>query len=160
LTTTIAIPRNIAKKLRDRARDLGLTLDEYLVEIALQELDPPKRAIEYIEASKELIEDAKKELEKGDIRQAAEKVWGAAALAIKAYASWREGKRLTSHGELWHYSKRLMDELGDWVSDAWAQAASMHICFYEGWCTQKHVEEAMKRVEKLVKEVEKRLGRS
>jgi len=160
LTTTIAIPRNIAEKLRDRARDLGLTLDEYLVEIALQELDPPKRAIEYIEASKELIEDAKKELEKGDIRQAAEKVWGAAALAIKAYASWKEGKMLTSHGELWRYIDAMAKNLGEWVRDAFYAGHAMHICFYEGWCTPKHVEEAMKRVERLVKEVEKRLGRS
>jgi len=30
----------------------------------------------------------------------------------------------------------------------------MHICFYEGWCTAEDVEEALKRIEKLVKETE------
>ncbi len=48
---------------------------------------------------------------KGDVQQAAEKLWGAAALAVKAYASWREGKRLASHRELWEYSKKLINEL-------------------------------------------------
>ena len=84
------------------------------------------------------------------MRQAAEKAWGAAALAVKAYAMWREERRLASHGELWRYTEVLVKELGEWVSDAWAQAAAMHVCFYEGWCTPRHVEEALKRIERLV----------
>lgn len=64
-----------------------------------------------------------------------------------------EGKRLTSHEELWEWKRRLEDELGEWVSDAWAQASAMHICFYEGWCKEKDIATARKRVEKLVKEV-------
>jgi hypothetical protein len=78
---------------------------------------------------------------------------GAAALAVRAYAAWRDGKRLASHSELWEYSKRLMEELGGWVSDAWAHAAAMHVCFYEGWCTREHVEEALRRVGGLVDRV-------
>ena len=155
--TSLRLPRRIIERIEREARRAGLSVNEYLIDLLSQGLDPRERAVEYIEASRELLDEARQELARGDARQAAEKVWGAAALAIKAYASWREGKRLTSHGELWHYSKKLMDELGDWVSDAWAQAASMHICFYEGWCTQKHVEEAMKRVEKLVKEIAERI---
>ncbi len=33
----------------------------------------------------------------------------------------------------------------------------MHVCFYEDWCTGRHVEEAAKRIEKLVSEIEKRI---
>lgn len=51
----------------------------------------------------------------------------------------------------------LMDELGNWVYDVWMTATGMHVCFYEGWCTRRHVEEAVKRIEKLVAEVEKRI---
>jgi len=42
-------------------------------------------------------------------------VWSAVALAVKAYALWREGKRLSSHSELWGYKRKLKEELGGWV---------------------------------------------
>ena len=29
----------------------------------------------------------------------------------------------------------------------------MHTCFYENWCTREHVESAIKRIERLVKEI-------
>jgi len=147
----------LAQRLREEAERQGVTVDEYLVELLSQGLDPESRAWEYIEAAESLLEEAREELEEGDVRQAAEKLWGAAALAVKAYAWWRSGKRLTSHKELWEYKRRLEDELGEWVHDAWANAAEMHICFYEGWCTEKDVEAALKRIEKLVKEIQLRI---
>jgi len=91
------------------------------------------------------------------VGQTSEKVWGAAALAVKAYAEWRKAKRLTSHGELWECKRRMEKELGEWVSDAWAQATTMHVCFYEGWCSKEDVEEAIKRIERLTDEVKRRI---
>ena len=128
-------------------------MEEYLVELLTQGLDPGDRAREYVEAAQDLLEEAREELRRGNIRQAAEKLWGAAALAVKAYAYLKDGKRLTSHAELWEYKRRLEDEIGEWVSDAWAQASAMHTCFYEGWCKEKDVATARKRIEKLVEEV-------
>ncbi len=154
---TIKLTRSIAEKLEKKARKLGLGLEEYILELALRDLDPAERIKEYIEASMSLLEQAREELEKGDIRQAAEKLWGATALAIKAYAEWREGKRLTSHRELWEYTKKLIEEFGEWMYDAWMSANGMHVCFYEDWCTEKHVEEAIKRIEKLVSEIKKKI---
>jgi len=61
-----------------------------VLEFVLRDLDPPERAKEYIEASKYLLEQAREELEKSNIEQTAEKVWGAATLAMKAYAEWLE----------------------------------------------------------------------
>ncbi|BEP17322.1 PaREP1 family protein [Pyrofollis japonicus] len=135
-------------------------LEEYLVELVAQGLDPPERALEYIEAARELLEQACEELKRGDVRQAAEKAWGAAALAVKAYAAWREGKRLTSHGELWRYTLVLRKELGEWVSNAWAHATAMHVCFYEGWCSKEHVEDAIEEIEKLVKTIEEKIEKN
>ena len=137
---------------------MGLSLDEYLIELILRDLDPPERALDYAEAAGELLEQAREELRRGEVRQAAEKAWGAAALAVKAYAAWREGRRLASHGELWAYSRRLIDELGEWVHDSWMSATGMHVCFYEGWCTERHVEEALKRIERLVRAVREKLA--
>jgi hypothetical protein len=87
------------------------------------------------------------------VRQAAKKLWGAAALSIKAYAYWRENRRLSSHRELWEYKRRVAREIGNWVFDSWALANEIHTCFYEGWCEHVDVEEALKRIEKLVKEI-------
>lgn len=39
-----------------------------------------------METALDLLEEAREELGKGNVRQAAEKLWGAAALAVKAHA--------------------------------------------------------------------------
>jgi hypothetical protein len=153
LNEAIVIRGRIARRAREEAGRLGISVDEYLVELLSQNLDPKSKAKEYIEAAEDLLEEACEELRRGNVRQAAEKLWGASALTVKAYAYWRDGKRLTSHGELWEYKRRLEEELGEWIHDSWASATEMHVCFYEGWCAEKDVEEAYKRVEKLVREV-------
>ncbi len=154
----IRIPRRVAERLEQEARKLGVSLEGYVLELALRDLDPPERAKEYAEAARDLLEQAQEELARGDVRQAAEKAWGAAALAVKAYAAWRDGKRLTSHKELWEYKRLLQEELGEWISDAWAQANAMHVCFYEDWCSKEDVRDALKRIERLVKEVGKKVA--
>jgi len=157
--STIVVKGIIAKRLKEEASKLNLSLEEYLLEIATQKLDPRNRAKDYIEASFELLDEAKKELKRNNIRQAAEKIWGAVALAVKAYAFWKEGKRLTSHRELWIYKSIIASELGDWVRDTWAYACLMHICFYENWCTKDDVDTALKKAEKLVKEVATKISK-
>ena len=149
-----------ARRIREEAEKLGVSVDEYLVELLTQGLDPKDRAAEYIDAAQDLLGEAREELGKGNVRQAAEKLWGASALAVKAYAYWRDGKRLASHGELWEYKRRMEGELGAWVYEAWAVAQSMHVCFYEGWCARGDVEGAVKHVEKLVREVASRIKSS
>ncbi len=143
----------LAKRVREEAGKRGFSVEEYVVELLSQGLDPRDRVLGYVEVAEDLLEEAREELRKGNVRQAAEKLWGAAALAVKAYAYWREGKRLTSHGELWEWKRRLGEELGEWVHDSWASATEMHVCFYEGWCGGKDVAIAMKRIEKIVKEI-------
>ena len=153
----LVVRGRVARRIVKEAEKLGLTPDEYLLELLSQSLDPRDRAVEYVEAAEELLEEAREELQKNNVRQAAEKVWGAAALAVKAYAYWRDGKRLTSHGELWGQMRQMTKELGDWVREAWMYANGMHTCFYEGWCAPEDVEDAHKRVEKLVREVASRI---
>jgi len=146
----VMLPRSVVERLKREAGRTGLTIEEHILELLLRDLDPSERAREYADAAKALLGQAYEELARGDVRQAAEKAWGAAALAVKAYAAWRTGKRLASHRELWTYTREMITELGGWVSDAWAQASAMHICFYEGWCTREHVEHALERVKRLV----------
>ncbi len=149
----IIVRGRLAQRVREEAEKLGISVDEYVVELLSQGLDPRDRAIEYIEAAESLLGEAREELRKGDVRQAAEKTWGAVSLAVKAYAWWRERKRLTSHGELWRYIDIMAKEVGDWVRDAFHAGHAMHTCFYEGWCTDESVKASLNRVEKLVKEI-------
>jgi len=150
---TISIPRVALEELRKRAKRAGVSLEEYIVEISLEELDPSSKAEKYIKAALELLEEAKAELQEGNLRQASEKIWGAAALAIKAHAYVEEGRRLTSHGGLWDYKTKLAAKLGDWVRDSWNAAVAMHVNFYEGWAGREDVEDALKKVGKLVGEI-------
>lgn len=159
MPTSITLPSVVVERVRKEAEKLGVSLEEYLLELVSGNLGPRDRAKEYASASLELLEQARKELKEGNLRQAAEKVWGAAALAIKAYACAKEGRKLTSHGELWEYKDVVANDLGEWVRDAWAHASSMHTCFYEGWCTGKDVEAGMGHVEKLVKEIREKVAR-
>ncbi len=153
MVSVIAVTERVARRIREEARRLGISVEEYILELITRDLDPRDRALEYVEVAKELLKQAREELRKGDVRQVAEKVWGAAALAVKAYASWREGRRLVSHRELWEYLNRIATELGEWVIHAWHDANAMHTCFYEGWCTVGSVEAALKQVGEFVKEV-------
>ena len=153
----VILPKSISKELSRRAREVGVSVEEYLADLLIQDPDPSERVKKYAEASLELLEQAKEELEKGDLRQASEKIWGATSLIIKAYALAKTGKRLASHGELWEYSEEIAKEFGDWVLVTFQQANSMHINFYEGWATEKHIRKALEAVEKLVKTLAEKL---
>lgn len=68
-------------------------------------------------------------------------------MAVKALAYEREGRRLTSHGELWNFVAKLSREIGDaGLTRLWRSASSMHTNFYEGWATREHVEDALEDV--------------
>ena len=157
MNAVITVAGRIAKRIREEARRLGMASQEYLVELVTQGLDPKDRVVEYVESAKELLEGAREELERGDVRQAAEKAWGAAALAIKAYAEWREGRRLTSHKELWEYKRVMERDVGEWVHNAWMNAVGMHVCFYESWCVGEDVGRALEEIARLVEGVERRV---
>jgi len=115
---------------------------------------PRERAAGYARLARELLGQVRLELARGDARQAAEKLWVASVLAVKAYACWRDGRRVSGRSGLWGYCRVMMGELGSWVFDTFALAYAMHGCFYEGWCSRDDVEYVAGRVEKLVKTVE------
>ena len=147
---SLIIPKRIAEKIRREAERLGLTPEEYILELLTKNLDPEQKGKEYLDAALSLIEQAKRELKNNDLRQASEKVWGACALAIKAYALIRKGVKLESRKDLWIYKNEVARELGEWVRTAFLKADSMHKNFYEGLAMREDVEDALRDVEKLV----------
>ncbi|MBS7653222.1 PaREP1 family protein [Candidatus Bathyarchaeota archaeon] len=153
MSVSISLPRSIFKEIEGRAWERGATI-EYLIEALLRDSDPSASATVYLEGALQLLEQAEQELERGDLRQASEKIWGACALAIKAHALSKRGKRIESHRELWSYKNEVADEIGGWVRITFKLADSMHKNFYEDLATREDVEDVLKDVEKLVKAVE------
>jgi len=152
----IRLPDAIAERLSSKAAEEGADPEVLALELLMNALyeDGPSRAEAYRSAAEHLLARAGEELAKGELRQASEKIWGAAALAVKALAYEREGRRLTSHRELWEYVARLVAETGDEeVGRAWRTALSMHVNFYEGWAPAEEVGRALEEVRGLVEKL-------
>ena len=100
--------------------------------------------------SRGLLEQAHDELERGDVRQASEKAWGAVALMLKAVADergWDHGK----HRHLSRVASRLRSETGERdVMRLFLQADALHGNFYEDELEAHDVAEALDDVERLL----------
>jgi len=153
---SVSLPRVVVEELERRASRAGVSVEEYLMDLLVRDLSPSEAAERYLRASMELVERAREELAKGDLRQASERVWGACALAIKAHAA-RRGRLVASHAELWAYKDEVARELGGWVRAAFLKADSMRKNFYEGLATREDVEDSLRDVERLVSEVARAL---
>lgn len=72
------------------------------------------------------------ELDKGDLRQAAEKGWGAATQMIKAVGQ-KRGESHHHHREMLEIVNRLVQEKHDAdLVNEFAAAQALHVAFYEG----------------------------
>ena len=145
------LPRAIVEELEKRARALGISIDEYIFDLVLKEMNSERSSIKYLEGAEELLKQASEEVKRGNLRQASKKIWGACALAIKAHALAKKGIKLESHRDLWIYKNEVAKELGDWVRAVFRQADSIHKNFYENQATKEDIEDTLREVEKLVK---------
>ncbi len=89
---------------------------------------PPER---YEEISRHLLEQAQEELDKGDILQASDKVWGATAHAIKAVCQ-RMGWNHHAHNHLRAAANYVAAEFGrDDLMSAYGYLDALHTNYYE-----------------------------
>ena len=103
-----------------------------------------------IETSRRMLEQAGRELDAGDVLQASEKGWGAAAHTVKAIAEQR-GWLHERHGHLFGVAGRVADELEQpRIQDLFRLASTLHTNFYEGWLTEEDVERGLGQVEELL----------
>ena len=107
----------------------------------------------YRDQSRVFLDLANEELAKGDLRQASEKGWGAAAQMIKAVASERRWDH-NGHWQLHRAVDSLVDETGEAeIRTLFAVANQLHINFYEGWlgphAITQHINEVSRLIEKL-----------
>ena len=97
-----------------------------------------------------ILEQAEREYRAGDVLQASEKGWGAAAHAVKAIAEER-GWEHERHGHLFRAARRIANELDqERIWDLFQVASAQHKNFYEGWLDDEDVEQGLVRVRELL----------
>ena len=98
-----------------------------------------------------LLEQARAELAAGEVRQASEKGWDAAAQAVKAVADSR-GWEHRNQGALFRVASRLATEIDDNDVNRWFLiASSLHINFYENWLDPDAVTVGLDDIDQLVR---------
>ena len=102
------------------------------------------------ETSRRFIIQADAELAAGDMLQASEKGWGAAAHAIKAVAQER-GRRHDSHARLFGIADRLVAETGESdIREIFGIASDVHKNFYEGSMSKEEIADSLADIRRLL----------
>lgn len=108
----------------------------------------------YQAASRQLLAQGREELAQGDVRQASEKGWGAAAQIVKAVAEQR-GWPHRNHAALFDAISYLVAETRDVeIRRLFDVANALHINFYENWNNAENVSTALDDVERFVDKLE------
>ena len=114
-----------------------------------------EKAEHYLTLSRKYFRDAYDMLGEGDIVQASEKLWGAAAEMVKAVAMSRERIELRTHGDLWRYVTKLHLELKDpEIIRMFGLANTLHQNFYEAVMTPEAVQVHAEAVRRLIERLE------
>ena len=108
----------------------------------------------YQHAAWELLGQGLAELAAGDVRQASEKGWGAAAQMVKAVAQQRDWTH-TNHGALFAAVRRLVRETGQQdIEPLFGAASALHVNFYENWMSAEYAAEELTKVRRLLEMLE------
>ena len=109
--------------------------------------------LSYREQAYIFLQQADEELARGDLRQASEKAWGAAAQAVKAAGEAR-GWEHDTHGRLFVIARRLSEEQQDSrVMRQFRRAGRLHQNFYEGKLDADQIASALADVARLVETI-------
>ena len=104
----------------------------------------------YRSAATTLYDQAEIELAAGDLRQASEKFWGAAAQAMKSVAS-RHGWEHKSHAHAYGVINNLTRLTGDRrIRDWFGHADLLHTNFYEDWMDEADIRKHSQDVRRLI----------
>ena len=110
------------------------------------------------ETAGEFLAKAGGYLAEGDLLQASEKGWGAAAQMVKAVAEER-GWDHSGHRQLFVTVRRLVEETGDeQLRVAFGLANVLHINFYDGLLPREEVEAYLAHIREFVGRLEELLG--
>ena len=107
----------------------------------------------YVDMSDRFLRRAREHLAEGDLVQASEKGWGAAAVLVKACAEAR-GLEHDKHRHLWWTVNRLFDETGDReMRVLFSNAETLHGNFYEDYLDESTIGDFLIQVDQLVEKL-------
>ena len=110
-------------------------------------------ALRYSELSSEYLSKARAYLADGDLTQASEKGWGAAAVAVKAVATTR-GLNHSTHRQIRLAVQSLAKEFDDdEIRTHFGSANDLHMNFYEGWLDDETVALYLTQVERFIEKL-------
>jgi hypothetical protein len=155
----LILPKKIEKKLKEECERSGASIEELALEALCrginERIDPLDRAELYARLSEKYLREADDLLAKKDHVQASEKLWGAAALMVKAVAA-SKGISISPHGELFSFVRRLgEEEENPELRRLFSVASTLHQNFYENWLSGDVVREYSEDVKQLVAELKK-----
>ena len=108
----------------------------------------------YQAASRQLLAQGREELTGGDVRQASEKGWGAAAQMVKAVAEQR-GWQHRNHAALFDVISYLVSETRDHeIRRLFHVANALDINFYENWDNAENVANDLDDIERFLDKLE------
>ena len=114
----------------------------------------PESSEKYAAMSQRYIEQAEEEFQKGDLDQASNKAWGAAALTLKSIAE-RRGWNHNRHGLLYDISGQMADELGrPELRIMFRSANAMHQNYYEDWMASDEVRDGIETAKEYLRVLE------
>jgi len=155
----LMLPERIKKKLGKECEKTGMSIEELALEALYkglnEKIDPSDKAEAYMNLSEKYLRDADDLLAKGDYIQASEKLWGSAALMVKAVAASR-GSTISSHGELFSFVRRLGEEEDEpELRRLFSVANTLHQNFYENWLHEDVIKEYSEDIKQLITELKK-----
>ena len=141
----------VAEALRKAAG--GRDVEEFLLEILAERLDPPHRIEVYLKLHEKYLQEAEQLYAKGDLAQAGEKYWGAVTALLNAIAE-RRGWEHYSHRDYAVIIGKLYKETGDKDLVVWFSLAErLHANFYHNFMEKEefdlHREAVLRLVERL-----------
>ena len=117
-------------------------------------ITPEEAADEYKTTARRFLAQAVAEFARGDLLQASENGWGAAAESVKAAATLR-GIPHRNHRELRQAADDLAEETGnDRISELFTLAEGLRANFYEAWMRPNVVRIHMNGIRELVEILE------
>ncbi len=159
MSLNLAIPRRIEERLKAESEKAGVSVEEIALEALYkglgEEPDPSEKAEAYKGLSEKYSAEADTFSGKGDYVQASEKLWGSAALMVKAVAA-RRDVAISSHGDLHKFVTRLGAEQKEpELRRLFAVASTLHQNFYENWLNEEVVKEYAEDVNQLLNKLKK-----
>jgi hypothetical protein len=159
ISLELILPKRIEKRLREECEKTGVSIEELALEALYkglnEKIDPSDRTEVYVGLSEKYLRDAEDLLARGDFIQACEKLWGSAAVMVKAVAASR-GITILSQGELFSFVRKIGEEENDSeLRRLFSVASTLHQNFYENWLHKDVIREYLEDVKQLITKLKK-----